>query len=694
MFLLPSLGIGLALAVVLGGRPGRLALIRFRLSGLVLLALGLQLVLFTRLGTGIPAEIGETLHVGSYVLLIAFALANLHVRPLIPVLLGVTLNAVAIAVNGGHMPISKTAAGAVRDLKETNVSAGAEHLRFLGDVFALPGEIPLANTFSVGDLLIGFGMIAFIVVSSLERGEKTLSPSRIVEPLRIPSYRRLAVGKLISTVGDWLTIAALIGWIYHETGSTGNVAVLLLVRLAPPILGGGLAAVIVDRMRKDRLIVWVEIFRGLAVTVALGGVLSGELLLVFVALACSGGLAAMSNAAVPSLLPGLVPANQLPAANAALGLAKDGAMAVGAVGAGVTLSWLGASAALAVDLATFAVAVTLFSGLRLQQPPLPEVDDAKVHGGGLRYLLSSRPLLFLVLSFGAATLATGLTNASLPRFLDLNMGFGAGGYGFAIAALATGLALGQALVGFTRVGPTAGRWIGVGLILMAGLFVVLGLTDHPPTALLLIGMIGFVDGTTDVLYETVVQREADPRHYGAIFGFSSALITTTMLGAVAAAPLANRLLEPHVVIIGTSVFLVAAGAIALVGMAGTKAPTEPTAEPEPTRVLRPGADLSIVTSTALAQLASTAAEALSQEFSVEIVAAPTLDRWDPEVVLASVEKTSKVVVLHDNSGNESLAAELAATIGERCFEHLDGPVRRAATPDDDLAAVVRDLAEF
>jgi uncharacterized protein DUF5317/transketolase-like protein/MFS transporter len=716
MFLLPSLAIGLALAVVLGGKPSRLADVRFRFSPLVLLALGVQLVLFTSLGESIDARTVDALHIGSYGLLLAFAAANLRIRALVPVLAGVALNAVAIIANGGHMPISpEAAATVVGNLKETNVSPHAEHLRFLGDVFALPAELPIANTFSVGDILIGFGMIAFIVVSSLDRGERTLSPSRIFEPLRIRSYRRLVLGRLISSIGDWLTLAALIGWIYHETGSTGNVAILLLVRLAPPILGGSVAAIAVDRMRKERLLVLVELGRGVAVAVALGGVLSGQLLPVFIALGVSGALLAMSNAAVPALLPALVPRAQLPSANAALGLAKDGAMAIGAVGAGVALSWLGAAVALAADLGTFVLAVFLYRLIRAPVLVPAKGDDARAEGSGLRYLLGNRALFFLILSFGAATLATGLTNASLPRFLELELGFGPGGYGFGIAALATGLALGQALVGLTRVGPTAGRWIGIGLAVMAGLFVVLGLTQHPPTALLLIGLIGFVDGTTDVLFETVVQREADPRRLGAVFGLSSAFITTTMLSAVAVAPFANSLVAPHAIIIGTSAFLAAAGALALVGMRKSRenepelevepdveveletvAVPEPVPEPEPamTRVLRSGDDLTIVTSAALGETADAAARALDGEFSIEVIAAPTFADWDRSVVLGSVKKTSRVLIVHDNSGNEMLAAEIVATIVEECFEHLDAPIRRAAVPDEQLGARVRDLAEF
>ena len=592
MFLLPSLLIGLSLALVLGGKPSRLADVRFRASWTVLLSLGVQVVLFSQLGAGLSQSARGVLHIATYGLLLTFAAANIRIVALVPVLIGVALNAIAITANGGVMPLSTSAAQAagIDETQGGNVSSQAEHLRFLGDVFALPKELPLANTFSIGDILIGLGVIAFIVIVSLPRGENLLATSRIVEPLRIGGYRRLASGKLLSSIGDWLTVAALIGWIYHETGSTGNVAVLLLVRLAPPILGGGFAAMVVDRLPKNRVLVGVELLRGLAVAVALASLLSGQELGVFVALAASGFLAAVSGAASSAILPSLVPEDQLPSANAALGLAKDGAMALGAVGAGVALSYVGAATALAADLVTFAFAAVLFAGLPrpVQRAAGAEEEPEQERVSGIRYLFRRRALWVVVLSFCAATLATGLTNATLPRFLESEIGFGPGGYGFGIAALGVGLALGQALVGLTRVGPTAGRWIGVGLFLMSGLFVMLGLTQHAPTVLLLIGLIGFVDGTTDVLFETVLQRESDPRHVGAVFGVAGACIMTTILGAVSLAPLANELLSPHGVILGTSVFLVAAGLIAVLGMPHGGTRTAPA--------LQPGDDLPAVTS--------------------------------------------------------------------------------------------------
>ncbi|TML25327.1 MAG: MFS transporter [Actinobacteria bacterium] len=572
MFLLPSILLGLVFAVVLGGRPSRILDVPFRRPSLVVAALLLQVVLYSRLGAHWPDATHSTVHLASYVLLIVFAAANVRLRTFAPVLLGMVLNTVAIAANEGYMPVSPEAAHAagIDSFAHSNVSQSANHLRFLGDIFALPDRFPLGNVFSVGDILIGLGMAAFIVAAAMRDGsEPTLSLARLIEPVRVPTYRRLVSAKLVSHLGDWLTLAALIGWLYGRTGSTRDVAALLLVRLAPPIIGGGLATIVVDRLPKGRLLMWIELARGCIVAVALVGLASDIRLAVFGALACSGFLAAVSNAATGALVPSLLDSRLLPPANAGLALAKDVAMAVGAMGAGIALSSVGAASALAADLGTFAVASLLLRGLRMTGTATVRRGDRRP-AGALRMLLGSRSLLLVMLSFAAATIATGLVNATLPRLLREHSGLGVGGYGYGIAALAVGLALGEMVVGLSRVGHEAGRWIGAGLLLMSGLFVFLAFAEHGPTILLVLGGIGFIDGTTDVVYNTVIQREADPRYLGSAFGFSSALMTTTMMGAVALSPVANGLLPSRSVILTAGVFLLLGGALALAGMAARR----------------------------------------------------------------------------------------------------------------------------
>ena len=216
------------------------------------------------IGKSAPAALETGIHILSYGFLVFFAMSNARTKVLLPLFAGMAANAVAIVANGGKMPVSPDAARAagIEVGAHSNVQLGGDRLTFLGDVFALPHQLPFANVFSVGDLLIGIGMMVLIVVISLGGGERSLVLSRLLRPLGVPAFRHLAAGKLVSHFGDWLTLAALIGWIYDATGSVSQVALLMLVRLAPPVLGGGLAAIVVDRLPRNRLLVQVEIARG------------------------------------------------------------------------------------------------------------------------------------------------------------------------------------------------------------------------------------------------------------------------------------------------------------------------------------------------------------------------------------------------------------------------------------------------
>jgi 2-oxoisovalerate dehydrogenase E1 component beta subunit len=99
-------------------------------------------------------------------------------------------------------------------------------------------------------------------------------------------------------------------------------------------------------------------------------------------------------------------------------------------------------------------------------------------------------------------------------------------------------------------------------------------------------------------------------------------------------------------------------------------------------VVRTGADLSIITYGAMVYVALEAAETLQQEgISVEIVDLRTLLPLDEDTVLASVRKTSKALLLHEDTLTGGLGGEIAARISEKVFEYLDGPIVRVAAPD-------------
>ena len=106
-----------------------------------------------------------------------------------------------------------------------------------------------------------------------------------------------------------------------------------------------------------------------------------------------------------------------------------------------------------------------------------------------------------------------------------------------------------------------------------------------------------------------------------------------------------------------------------------------------------------------------AAAAKEKDISVEVIDLRTLIPWDRAAVLESAAKTSKVLVLHEDTHTGGFGAEIAATIAEEAFEDLDAPVKRVTAPDspvqfspplekayipqvEGVAAGLRDLAEY
>jgi 2-oxoisovalerate dehydrogenase E1 component beta subunit len=130
------------------------------------------------------------------------------------------------------------------------------------------------------------------------------------------------------------------------------------------------------------------------------------------------------------------------------------------------------------------------------------------------------------------------------------------------------------------------------------------------------------------------------------------------------------------------------------------------------RLAREGRDLSVITWGAMLQVALEAAGRLEAEgIDLEVLDLRTLKPLDQEAILATVRKTSRVIVLSEEQISGSVAGEVAARIAQHAFEWLDGPVHRLCCPDtpvpysptleeaylpnvDKLVARVRELASY
>jgi hypothetical protein len=186
MFILYAVLIGLLVGVLIGGRPAGLGSIQFRFGWLIALGFACQILLFSTPLTDRVGDLGPPLYVLSTALVFVGLLSNVRITGLPIVAVGAACNLAAIVANGGFMPASPVALAAAGMLPESGYSNSAvvadPRLPFLTDVYALPTWLPFANVYSIGDVLIGLGIVVAIAAAMRRRPtddpvEGSLSPT-------------------------------------------------------------------------------------------------------------------------------------------------------------------------------------------------------------------------------------------------------------------------------------------------------------------------------------------------------------------------------------------------------------------------------------------------------------------------------------------------------------------------------------
>jgi Family of unknown function (DUF5317) len=163
MVLLTGFAVAVIVVLIFGGRLGRLADLELRSAWLLYLALALQLIAFP--ASNAPWSPGESAAVwiayASYACLVAATVQNRRLPGALVLGTGMLLNLIAIAANGGHMPAMASALRAVgkteTGVHQNSVALAHPNLPWLVDRFAAPRQVPFANIFSVGDVLIVLG---------------------------------------------------------------------------------------------------------------------------------------------------------------------------------------------------------------------------------------------------------------------------------------------------------------------------------------------------------------------------------------------------------------------------------------------------------------------------------------------------------------------------------------------------------
>lgn len=170
MLLLYAIPLGILIGLAAGGRLAPLGAVRIRLWPLALGGLVFQLLLFSPPLAAVVGDWGPALYVGSTLVVLGALLFNLGQPGFRLILAGAACNMAVIVANGGQMPASAEAFMALTGLpvvptelfSNSIIGAPDAPLMILGDIFVLPRPLPLANVFSIGDVLIAAGGALFI----------------------------------------------------------------------------------------------------------------------------------------------------------------------------------------------------------------------------------------------------------------------------------------------------------------------------------------------------------------------------------------------------------------------------------------------------------------------------------------------------------------------------------------------------
>jgi MFS family permease len=384
--------------------------------------------------------------------------------------------------------------------------------------------------------------------------------SRQAEILRAsPSFRLLFGSTLISGLGTWIAVVALVVDVKNRTDSAVWVSALLIADFIPGVAIGLLLGPLVDRLSRKRLLVAADVVRLVVFVLLALAVSAGQI----VALALVAGIASgFARPAAYAGLPNLVSADALPRANSLLRTADQLTILVGTLVGGVVVAASGPDLAYWLNAVSFAVSASLvirISAALLQEGRVESSGHWSDVVEGFATIMRSRPLTAVLVSWSIATVTMALANVAEVFLATVSFDAGSFGYGLMWAASGLGAVLGALFASswlerrsMTVVYSSAIALMGIGDIAA-------GCSPNVWVAVWCV-LLGGVGNATGIVCNSLLVQRATPDHlrgrvFTVIIGATSAVLG---IGMALTGPLVDAVGARWAYVIGGSVALVAA----------------------------------------------------------------------------------------------------------------------------------------
>ncbi|KUN89400.1 MFS transporter permease [Streptomyces bungoensis] len=349
-------------------------------------------------------------------------------------------------------------------------------------------------------------------------------------PLRIPAYRRLWSSTVVTAVGSQLTAVAVPKQIYDITHSSAWVGYASLAGLVPMVvfaLWGGAVADTVDRRRLllvtncgiavTSLLFWAQAVTGL-----------DSVAVLMVLLAVQQAFFGLNSPARNASIARLVPARELPAANALGSTVMQTGAVAGPLLAGVLIPVIGLPELYLVD--ALALCVTVWAVFRL--PAMPPLGDGPARRAGLRAIadgfryISGHKVLLLSFLADIVAMVFGMPRALFPELAAQT--YASWGEGLALGVLFAGIPVGAVLGGlFSGVFSRARRhgWMVIGAVVGWGVAVAgFGLSGNLWVAVAFLAAAGVADMVSMVFRGAILLSAATDDMRGRMQGVFTVVV--------------------------------------------------------------------------------------------------------------------------------------------------------------------------
>lgn len=273
-------------------------------------------------------------------------------------------------------------------------------------------------------------------------------------PLRLRVFRWLWIAALVSNLGAWMQTVGAQWLLVHAAHAAILVSLVQTADMLPDVLFGIVGGVLADTLDRRRLLLAVQAGLGIvaaglaAVTIA--GRISPPLLLLFTFVIGTGSV--LVSPAYQSLVPELVPREQIPAAAQLSSINVNLARAIGPAVAGILIAHIGVGAVFVLNAATFffyALVVGLWRPPSGATPEIPERFVSALRAGG-RYVRYSPVVRRILLRAAIFLVPASALWGLLPLVASRRLGLGPSGYGLLLGALGVGAIAGASVLSQLR----------------------------------------------------------------------------------------------------------------------------------------------------------------------------------------------------------------------------------------------------